>query len=48
MHDGVLYLLEQTSGSLVTFDLDTGRYRGKLLDGLPDSPETMLLLPGKC
>lgn len=48
VHQGVLYLLEQTTGSLVRFNADSGEYAGALLSGLPDTPETLLLIAGKC
>ena len=46
VHGGLLYVLEQRSRALLTFDVDTGNLTGALLRDLPDVPEGLLLSLG--
>ena len=46
LHEGTLFVLEQTHRALFTFDAETGEFISKLIDGLPDRPEAVLLVKG--
>ena len=41
--DQKLYVLEQKTKSLLTFDVGTGKYIAHILTDLPDAPEQLLL-----
>ncbi|EOD28631.1 hypothetical protein EMIHUDRAFT_468687 [Emiliania huxleyi CCMP1516] len=45
---GLLYVLDQSSKQLLSFDLETAKYKGAAIKTLPDVPEDVALVPDGC